>query len=608
MSGIVGLASFDGTPIDGRVLRRMTDLLAYRGPDRQQIWIGGSAGLGHALLCTASGSEREEQPASIDGAVWITADARVDGKAALVEQLEGRGCRCPPDASDAHLILHAYRVWGEECVGHLLGDFAFAIWDRPRSRLFCARDHFGVKPFFYASAGAGIVFGNDLDCVRMHPEVADDLNELAVGDFLLFGLNQDPAATIFENIRRLPPAHCLTCEFGRIRSRRYWTLPTDGWIRYRRADDYVDHFRELLGVAVADRLRTDKVGVWMSGGLDSTAITATARRISSGAGPAVDLRAHTVVYDTLIPDQERDYAQLTAKTLGVPIDFFVADTYRPFERGEDGGCATPEPSDDPFLLMNRHQYQQAAVHNRVLLCGEGGDEVLWGSSLVRLLGKMRPLELAAGIARSVLVYQRRPAAGIRSTMQTFFCGKSPTPHYPVWLNTAFTDRFDLRNRWTTANQVEPKYDHPVRPEAYWRLLTAPWSTYFESNDPGVTRVPVEGRYPFLDVRVVGYLLAIPPVPWCVDKQLLRLAMRGALPDAIRRRPKTPLASDPLFAHYQNGGVPHLARFDASPDLMQYVDQASIPPLTGDGGGVQDALPMRPFCLNYWLSRVRPTTL
>ncbi len=236
MSGIVGIVSLDGTPVDERLLRQMTDSLAYRGPDKRAIWLDGPVGFGHTLLITTVESH-EEQPASLDGRVWITADARVDGREDLVEQLELRGRRRLRAATDAQLILHAYHVWGEDCPEHLLGDFAFAIWDGRKRSLFCARDHFGVKPFYYARLRSGFIFSNTLDCVRSHPGVSNTLNELAIGDFLLFCCNQDPTTTTFADIRRLAPAHTLTCGEVTRRPKRYWTLPTEGRIRYRRSHD-----------------------------------------------------------------------------------------------------------------------------------------------------------------------------------------------------------------------------------------------------------------------------------------------------------------------------------------------------------------------------------
>lgn len=604
MSGIAGVLSLDGAPVDQALLRRMTDSLATRGPDAQWIWSDGPVGLGHALLATTIEPELR-QPTGLDGCVWITADARIDGRADLVAQLEARGRGNLRPASDAQLILHAYLTWGEHCVEHLLGDFAFAIWDGRARSLFCARDHFGVKPFFYAQVGHHFIFSNSLNAVRLHPGVSDTLNELAVGDFLLFAWNRDPAATIFADVQRLAPAHRLTCGRGALRPTRYWTLPADGQIRYRHARDYVDHFRQLLDDAVSDRLRQRHVGVWMSGGLDSTSIAATARQLLAKSGAPFEVRAHTVVYDSLIPDDERRFAQTAAEAMGVAITFVVADGDDALEGWDQADLPMPEPTDDPFLRLRSRLLRQAVRHSRVLLSGEGADELLWGSYVTDLLRAMPPLELAAGIARSLVVHGRRPAAGLRYALQQRFGPKQAVPEYPPWVDRDFTKRLDLFARWVQVHGADSRGPHALRPEAYGRLSHSIWSWYCEASDAGVTGIPIEARYPFLDLRLVSYLLAIPPLPWCVDKRILREAMRGTLPETIRLRPKAPLAGDPLRAKLRESGAASLDRFDAVSDLGRFVNRHAIPPLASDN---DPWLHVRPLCLNAWLRRLRPARL
>src|SRR5437870_3710361 len=164
MSGIVGVVNTDGAPIDPSLLTAVTEALRFRGPDGQRMWIDGNVGFGHTHLATTDEALREQQPCTIDGHVWITADARIDGRDDLKHALDARGCAADAAANDAELILHAYAVWGERSVEHLIGDFSFAIWDRPRRRLFCARDRSGIKPFFYAHRGRVLILSNTLDC------------------------------------------------------------------------------------------------------------------------------------------------------------------------------------------------------------------------------------------------------------------------------------------------------------------------------------------------------------------------------------------------------------------------------------------------------------
>jgi asparagine synthase (glutamine-hydrolysing) len=335
MSGIVGILNPEGLAVDQRLLTTMTDHLAYRGPDAQEMWLDGQVGFGHTMLRTTFEQASERQPCSLDGQVWITADARVDGRQELKQKLEANGRHELKTATDVQLILHAYHVWGEDCVYHLLGDFAFAIWDGRQGQLFCARDHFGVKPFFYAQKESTFVFSSDLNCLRLHPLVSDELNELAIADFLMFGRNQEFDTSAFVDIHRLSPAHTLTCRPGLpFRLRRYWELPICEPLRYKRPADYVERFRELFWQAVSDRLRTDRVGIWMSGGLDSTSVAAVAWQFMKHGPGDPALTAYTTVYDRLIPDEERCYSREAASFIGIPIKYQVADDYPQFGGGE----------------------------------------------------------------------------------------------------------------------------------------------------------------------------------------------------------------------------------------------------------------------------------
>src|SRR5437016_1845337 len=148
MSGIVGILNLDEAPVDRALLRGMTDAMSFRGPDAQEIWVQGHVGFGHTLLKTTDESEHEQQPFTLDHQLWIVADARVDAQEELISKLNAHGEPVKRGVTDVELLLRAYRIWGEGCVDHLFGDFSFAIWDTAQRRLFCARDHFGIKPFY----------------------------------------------------------------------------------------------------------------------------------------------------------------------------------------------------------------------------------------------------------------------------------------------------------------------------------------------------------------------------------------------------------------------------------------------------------------------------
>ena len=153
MSGIVGIVNLKSAPVDACLLQRLTDSLTFRGPDAQKTWIAGPVGFGHTLLRTGPVQEGDILPANLDERLWIVADSRLDARPELAAKLRARGCPLSADPPDAELLLYAYSEWGLGCVDHLLGDFAFAIWDVSSRRLFCARDHFGFRPLLLRPNG-----------------------------------------------------------------------------------------------------------------------------------------------------------------------------------------------------------------------------------------------------------------------------------------------------------------------------------------------------------------------------------------------------------------------------------------------------------------------
>jgi asparagine synthase (glutamine-hydrolysing) len=599
LSGIVGIFERDGAPVDRPLLQSLTHFLSYRGPDACEVWADGSVGFGNTLLRTTYESLAENQPASLDRQFWITADARIDCRAELEAELTSAGRKVRLAAPDPELILHAYAAWGEACVQHLRGDFAFAIWDARRKTLFCARDHFGVKPFYYAELDGMFFFSNTLDCIRQHREVSEELNESAIADFLLFGLNCDDATTTFRDIRRLPPAHSLRVSAEGLHTERYWSPPTDGRIRYHRPDEYIEHFQTVMQLAVADRLRINRAGIFLSGGLDSSSIAAMARELSVKAGGTADLRAYTVVYESLIPDREGEYARTVAEFLGFPIRSFPMDGLRLFDRWDDPACVPPEPVEDPFAAALFDHYEAIASDCRVVLSGDGGDELMYFQMWPYtrdLLRNRHWRRLWTDLPR-FLRLRRFPSQGIRSRAYHAL-GKGP--EFPVWFAPELTRRLHLEERWVEQTSGATAREHPIVPKAHASLSSPRWSRVFELADPGLTHSAVEVRYPFLDLRVVNYLLAIPPFPWTFQKQLVRAAMSGHLPESIRQRPKTPLDGDPLMAKLGRPESAWVDRARWTEQIERYVNTSAVPLLNEQKNSECASMAVRAHCLNFWL--------
>ena len=607
MSGIVGIYHRNGAPIERTLLQSLVDFLSYRGPDSRDCWMDRSIGLGHAMLRTTRESLGERQPSNLEGRFWITADARLDSRAELTAELQRSGRAVRPNAPDSELILHAYAMWGTPCVEHLRGDFSFGVWDTRNNQLFCARDHFGIKPFYYTQRQGLFVFSNTLNCMRMHPDVSGELNDAAIGDFLLFGLNYDTATTSFRDIQRLPPAHSLSISPEGINIKRYWAPPTDGRIRYSKPEEYVENFQSLLQAAVEDRLRTDRVGILLSGGLDSSSVAAVTKEVSGKCGQKTEIRGYTSVFESLIPDEEGRYARGVGKFLEIPIQFQALDRVELFEGWDDPELSLPEPLDNPLLGGFLESCRSISADCRVLLSGEGSDNLMdfqmWPyAGDLRRRGEWR--RLLTELANYIWV-RPFPWRGIRARFLRLF-GKEPgMPAFPEWISRDFAKDMKLKERWKEWG-MHPNLplEHPIHPRAHASLSLPQWTHMFEQENAGVTRFPVETRYPFLDLRIVNFLLALPPFPWFFQKMLLREAMTGRLPETVRMRPKTPVQSDTLSEQFRRTGIERLKQMPWSKDIDKYIDRSALIPPHGKMNPEQLSNSLRPYCLNIWLQSAR----
>lgn len=608
MSGIGGFLALDGAPGDEERLARMAACLAPRGPEGTRTRILGPIGLVHALLRAGDVGDDVPQPLSLDGRTTIVADARIDGRDELVRELRAAGVEAAADAPAAELILHALRAWGDDAPRHLLGDFAFAAWDAERRRLFCARDPFGVKPFYHARTPRSFVFSNSLDCVSIHPEVGDALDDEWIADFLVFGDPQSTESTVYRDVRLLPPGHALTVEDGRISIRRWWSLPEAAEpLRLRSPAEYAEVFFDTLRAAVIDRLPRDHASILLSGGRDSTGIAAAWRDAVERGERGTELRGFTAFHARLMRDDEPAYTRMAADALGIPVWFLGADDYAPFGRWETPELRRPQPSASPLLAIDADQFRRSAAHSRVLLTGQGGDALLRESRsrLARLAARGRLGAVVREAAAYARWHRRLPRPGVRTWLAERR-GEGPrwTAAAPRWIAPAFAERIGLAERLTAWN-AQPAPRHPLRPEAAENLAGTLWPALFGAWDPGSTGVPVETRHPYFDLRLVRLALSIPPAQWYNDKGLLRIAMRGRLPAPLLARPKTPLAADPLAVRYQALGAGWLGGRTADAGVAPWIDLSRVPAAAG-GASPEPPLDLsedlRPLALSLWLAR------
>ena len=608
MSGIVAIVNTDGTPCDAERLRDLTQALVFRGPDGNATKVCGESGLGATLFRTTDESAAECQPLSLDGEVWIVADCRVDDRATLIAALRGAGVQSQAAVPDVELILRAYLAWGPRCVERLIGDFSFAIWDARDRTLFAARDHFGVKPLFYAQLDGLLIVSNTLSCIRRHPDVPSEVNETAIGEFLLFGQNFYPAITAFRHIQRLPEAHTLRCCNGDVRVERYWQVPVYEEPVRLHGGEIVERFQELMRTAVSDRLRGQPAAIELSGGVDSTSVAAAAFDLRRRNDIDVVPTAWTFDHRQLIPnDQDSDMAGLTASALGFP---HVRQTFAGFSLFRDtagrGVAPRPEPRDLSFDAVWIHWFRSIAKSSRVLLTGQGGDGVfrIQPPTMRDVRRRGGWLAIAGGCVSYALRHHRPPPLGIRSGIRQL----AGIPHYtvppfPEWIDLEFARRQSLKERWHDQMGLRRKGPSAaLRPVATQCLRDAWATTILEPYDADSTGALLEVRHPLLDLRLVDFLLRVPPMPWFWHKELPRRACLRFVPPAIRNRPKVPPAANPILIALDRGDR-FPANWQSDPSLHSYVRCDQIPEVL-KSISIADALLKfsitYPISLSLWL--------
>jgi asparagine synthase (glutamine-hydrolysing) len=555
MSGFFGMVRCDGVAVEPRFLDRVAQRLRFRGPDGGQIWAKNGLGTCFSYLETGTRHQSRSQPVRLAERYALVGEVRLDARKQLVEELQENRLAATQETSDEELLLLAWSVWGERALTKILGDYSFAIWDGVQKSLCCARDFNGPRPFFYALRSGVFCFSNTMQILRMVPEVSGKLDDAFVRDFLLEGFCNDPARSIWRDIRRLPPGHLLQFIGGSVQGRRFLQLAVEEPLDLREPREYLENYRELLVQAVADRLPEGKVSLYLSGGLDSSSVCAVAARMAAAQGLAGKLKAFTISWKPLFDDPEPRFAGIGAQHIGLPHEILEEDTIHPL----DGMAAetTPEPTSELFLDRACRIFKKIAAHSPVVLSGDGGDNVLTGQSwpyfqYLRARGEWGEITRTFGgyLAR----HWRFPPlrGGFRNKFREWFGVGLDAREIPSWLNEEFSKRSCALTPENGATR-DPLDTHPLHPQGYASLHSGYWASVLEGEDAGLTGVNLETRAPLLDLRLLRFLLRLPPVPWCIDKELTRRAMGPWLPVEILKRPKCPLLQDPLEACQERTG-------------------------------------------------------
>jgi asparagine synthase (glutamine-hydrolysing) len=306
----------------------------------------------------------------------------------------------------------------------------------------------------------------------------------------------------------------------------------------------------------------------------------------------------------LIPDQERRYATDAADHMAIPIHFLPADDYKLYEGCDDPKAQGPEPTHNPDTALGIDAVNRMAAHSRVILTGWDGDALLNEAPLTFLRALLAQREFGQLFLVSGRLLATRPGQVARALWTRLRKERAHQAEqtFPPWINPELEKRLNLRQRWDQHHR-QPVVTHPIRPYSYRTFdYILRLSNFFDPFDAGLTKAHLEYRHPLFDLRLLEYCLSLPPLPWCVRKEILRSSMKGRLPESVRQRPKTPLAGFPYIARLQQDKtqwVDSLAA-TAAPSLYDYVNPCKIPPIWSNQSPVEAWTSMRPWSLNFWL--------
>ena len=559
----------------------MLGQVRHRGPEAAGLFVDDLVGLGHARLSIVDLAGGLQPLTNEDQSLWLVCNGEIFNHVELRAALENRGHHLRTH-SDSETILHLYEEMGADCVHELNGQFAFALWDHNHRRLMLARDRLGIRPLYYTVTNGVLIFGSEIKALLTYPNIERELDLVGLGH-VFTSWSPVPPRTMFKNIRALRAGHILQASPEELQDRQYWRLQFPAAGQERRMDrrEAADELRALLLDATRLRLRADvPVGSYLSGGLDSSIVTALARRYTTNV-----LQTFSVAFSDAEFD-ERPYQEEVADLLGTEhhtIECQPADIARVFPEvvwhAETPLLRTgPAPLYMLASLVRKHGF-------KVVLTGEGSDEFLLGYDIFKetrvraFWARERQSKLRPRLLRKL--YQHIPDLAVPSQayLEAFFgngldrVDEPDFSHMLRWANTARLYRyFTAEVRSQIGDAARADLERLIaEQDPQWNILARAQfnevTTFLEpyllasQGDRVAMAHAVEGRFPFLDYRVVEFNNSLPPGQKLVglhEKALLKEAVSDLLPAAILHRLKKPFRA-PIRAAFVGPAEPEYVR-------------------------------------------------
>ena len=587
MCGIAGILNLaEAPPPEEGLVRRMLGMLRHRGPDEFGLYLDERVGLGSARLSIVDLSTGQQPIANEDGSLWIVFNGEIFNHVELRPALEARGHRFTT-RSDTEVVLHLYEERGPGCLELLNGQFAIAIWDARDRTLFLARDRLGVRPLFYARDGSRLVFGSEIKSILAHRTICAEIDPIVLDQVFTFWCPLSPR-TIFRKIVEVPPGHYLLARDGDVTLKRYWEVDFPEADRTRNVEECLEQLRDLLIDAVAIRLRADvPVGAYLSGGLDSSIVASIIRNFTS-----TRLDTFSIAFDDGDFD-ESAYQQQMARFLGTEhhvVRATHADIGRVFpEVIWHAEVPLMRTAPAPMFMLSKLVRD---CGYKAVLTGEGADEFLAGYDIfkeakVRRFWARQP----DSALRPLLLRRLYPDIGQLSRSSSFLMAffrdgltdvDAPDYSHAVrWRNNRRTRRFfseavsnDIagHGQRLLAEQLPPRLRRwePLARAQYLEvhLFLSQYLLSSQGDRMGMAH-SVEGRFPFLDYRVVDFCNRLPSslkLRGLTEKYLLRKLGAQWLPEEIWGRAKRPYRA-PIHRSFFNTSTPDYVHELLSPETI-----------------------------------------
>jgi asparagine synthase (glutamine-hydrolysing) len=561
MCGIAGLLKTDGSNAESDRLRQMIAALPYRGPDASGVHVSGACGFAHARLSIIDLQSGAQPMSTVDGRLWITFNGEIFNYLELREELVNRG-HSFATRSDTEVILNAYSEYGEDCVKRFNGQWAFAIWDTSERKLFLSRDRAGVRPLFYTQTKDSFLFASEVKALMVCPEVSREFDPLGMDQAFTFWVTLPPR-TVFKNISQLPPGHSMTVQGDRVRVQQYWAMPYVEERESRNGHERgrVEELLHLLIDAARIRLRSDvPVGAYLSGGIDSALTTALIGKIAGERLRSFSLTFADAEFDES-PYQLEASAFLGTQHSSVSCSQAdIAQVFPEVIRHAESPLFRTAPA--PMFLLSRLVRESGF---KVVMTGEGADEAFGGYDIFKeakirrfwgqnLESKWRPL-LLKRLFPFLQDFQRQPTANLRNFFRvtTEDLSNPLFSHMRRWELTAKLKMLFSSEIQTEIGQYDAmaelteslpadfcSWTHFGQGEYLEAKYFLPGYLLSSQGDRMAMAHSVEGRYPFLDYRVVEFGAKLPArlkMRVLNEKCLLKQACDGLVPESIIRRPK-----------------------------------------------------------------------